>query len=120
MRLELPCLVYHPDLTPNLHDVFCFSARGVSPSELVNALLDAAQPGYEVGLPHPQFDCSHLMRRTTTGYQTRQICHGRFTDPWHDATRAEATAWLEPCAKSMIDHNTAEGYLYWVPGDAVA
>jgi hypothetical protein len=53
MRLELPCLVYHPDLTPSVHDVFCFSAQGVSAAELVDALLDVMQPGYEIGLPHP-------------------------------------------------------------------
>jgi hypothetical protein len=60
-----------------------------------------------------------MMRCTAVGYQTRRICHGSFTDPWHHATRNEATEWLAPCAKSMIDRNASEGYLYWVPEDAV-
>ncbi len=118
MRLPIPGLEYHPELTPNSKDTWCFSVTGVSHLELVDALLDALKPGYEVGLPHPQHDCSHMMRRTPAGYQVRRICHGHFTDPWRDATRAEATEWLLPCAISMIERDAAEGYLHWVPEDA--
>ena len=119
MRLNLACLVYHPERTPNLHDVWCFAAQGVGASDLVVTLLDAVVPGYEIGLPHPQHDCSHMMRRTAAGFQVRRICHGHFTDPWRDATRTEAAEWLRPCAKSMIERNAAEGYLYWVPAGVV-
>ncbi len=118
MRLSIPCLDYHQELTPDIQDTWCFSAGGVSHLELVDALLDALKPGYEVGLPHPEEGCSHRMRRTPAGYQVRRFCHGHFADPWRDATRAEATEWLLSCAKSMIERDAAEGYLHWIPADA--
>jgi hypothetical protein len=120
MRLTTRGIVYHPEQTPHLTDTFCFSVEGVEAQEFVHALLDDLVPGQEVSLPDPTADCGLYARRTASGYQTKRICHGSFTDPWHDATRQQVTAWLLPGAEYMISFNLAAGWLYWYPGDAVA
>jgi hypothetical protein len=120
MRLPTRGVVYHPEQTRSLTDTYCFSVEGVEASEFVDALLDDLVPGQEVGLPDPTADCSRRIRRTPSGYQTQRICHGSFTDPWHDATRQQAVAWLLPGAAYMIRLKVADGWLYWYPDDSVA
>jgi len=119
MRLSIPYLVYHPERIPNLTDTYCFSVKDVDVDGFVTALLDDIRPGHEVELPHPQYDCSNQVRRTSRGYQIKRICHGSFTDQWRDATQSEATSWLRPCAEYMISRHVVEGWLYWRQNNAV-
>ena len=120
MRLTTRGIVYHPEHTPNLTDRYCFSIEGVEAQEFVHALLDDLVPGQEVSLADPTADCGLYVRRTLSGYQTKRICHGSFTDPWHDATRLQAEAWLLPAAEYVISLRFAGGWLYWYPDDPVA
>ncbi len=117
MRLSTPGIVYHPERTRNVADRYCFSIEGVDARAFAESLLDELVPGQEVGLADPELDCSRRIRRAASGYQTQRICHGSFSDPWHDATRQRAVAWLLPAAQYMVRLKIADGWLYWEPDD---
>jgi hypothetical protein len=86
-----------------------FTVHGVPALEFVHGLLSALRVGEEVMLPDPQDDCGCYVRAVPGGWQTRLICHGRFGDPWHDANRRRAAAWLLPAAESMVANARIEG-----------
>lgn len=117
MRLSTPGIVYHPERTPSVPDRYCFSIEGVDAHRFTESLLDDLVPGQEVGLADPESDCSRRIRRSASGYQTQRICHGSFTDPWHDVTRQQAMTWLLPAAQYMVHLRIADGWLYWEPDD---
>lgn len=86
-----------------------FSIHGVPAHEFVHSLLSALSAGEEVMLPDPQDDCGRYVRAVPGGWQTKLICHGRFGDPWHDAGRSRALAWLLPAAEDMLANPGIEG-----------
>lgn len=79
-----------------------FTVRGVPAHEFVHSLLSALRAGEKVMLPDPADDCGRYVRGVPGGWQTQLICHGRFGDPWHDADREQAFAWLLPAAVPMV------------------
>lgn len=87
----------------------CFTIHGVTAHEFVHGLLSALAAGEEVMLPDAVDDCGRYVRAASGGWQTRLICHGRFGDPWHDADRRQAFAWLLRAAEYMIRNPTVQG-----------
>lgn len=80
-----------------------FTVHGVPALEFVHGLLSALREGEEVMLPDPHDDCGRYVRGVDgRRWQTQLICHGRFGDPWHDADRVRAAAWLLPAAECMV------------------
>lgn len=79
-----------------------FAIHGVPAHEFVHGLLSALGAGEEVMLPDPRDDCGRYVRAAGGRWQTRLVCHGRFGDPWHDADRRRAFAWLLPAAEAML------------------
>jgi hypothetical protein len=111
--LKTPGIAYHS--VPNVTNTWCFSIEDVDARDFVESLLDEIVAGQVVGLDDPVLDCSRQVRRVGAGYQTKRICHGSFTDPWHDATRQNARDWLLPAADSMIRNRAHGGWLFWSP-----
>jgi hypothetical protein len=105
----VPGIVIAP---PERHSgVLKFTILGVSAHEFVHGLLSALRAGEEVMLPDPDpgDDCGRYVRAVAGQWQTRRICHGRFGDPWHDADRRKASAWLLPAAEGMVGNPRIEG-----------
>lgn len=117
MRLSIPYLVYHPEQTPNLSNVWCFSVKGVEAKKLVEDLINEIIPGQEVALPHPTDDCSRMVRRTDSNLSIRLVCHGQLSNPWREATSEDVILWLEPCAARMVRLGAPEGWIYWTPNE---
>ena len=97
-----------------------FTIHGVPAHEFVHCLLTALGAGEEVMVPDPRDDCGRCVRAAAGGWQTRLICHGRFGDPWHDANRSQAFAWLLPAAEAMIADTRIEGTIAPRPEDGQA
>lgn len=86
-----------------------FTLHGVPAHEFVHGLLSALGEGEEVMLPDPHDDCGRYVRAVPGGWQTRLVCHGRFGDPWHDANRSQAFAWLLRAAECMVANPGIQG-----------
>lgn len=106
---HLPGIVLHK--REDAVDSLEFSVHGVPPLQFVEALLTALRPGEVVVLPDPDDDCGRYVRRAGSAWQTKRICHGRFMDPWHDATRAQAVAWLLLPADRMVNNRHCRGWI---------
>jgi len=103
----VPGIVIAP---PQRHaEILRFSIHGVSAHEFVHGLLSALRAGERVMLPDPSDDCGRYVRAVDGRWQTQLICHGRFDDPWHDADRGKAFAWLLPAAEAMVEDARIEG-----------
>jgi len=98
-------------------EILGFSIHGVSAHEFVHGLLTALKAGERVMLPDPGDDCGRYVRAVPGGWQTQLICHGRFGDPWHDADRDQAFAWLLPAAEAMVADPRIEGDISPRPED---
>ncbi len=108
---RVPGLVLNPPRDPDPNGGLTFTIHGVPALQFVEALLTELHAGEIVALPDPEDDCGRYVRRAGSAWQTKIICHGRFLDPWHDATRVQAVAWLLPAADHMVNHRHGEGWI---------
>ena len=108
---RVPGLVLNPPTDPDPLGSLTFTIHGVPALQFVEALLTELHAGEIVTLPDPEDDCGRYVRRAGSAWQTKIICHGRFMDPWHDATRAQAVAWLLPAAERMVNSRHGEGWI---------
>ncbi len=113
----VPGIVIAP---PQRHsDLLGFTIHGVPAHEFLHGLLSALGAGEEVMLPDPGDDCGRHVRAVAGGWQTQLICHGRFGDPWHDANRSQAFAWLLRAAEAMVADPRIEGTISPRPRNCV-
>jgi len=94
-----------------------FTVHGVPAHEFVHGLLSALGAGEEIMLPDPDDDCGRYVRAVPGAWQTRRVCHGRFGDPWHDANRRQAFAWLLRAAECMVANPRIQGSLAIADGE---
>ncbi|GIK26606.1 MAG: hypothetical protein BroJett006_28520 [Betaproteobacteria bacterium] len=113
-RLHIPGIAYSPGQESEDINGFRFGIREVTPHSFVTGVLNDLVRGQEVWLPDPDphRECSRVVRRSDSGYETRVVCHG-FNDPWRAVSRQDAEQWLAPAAEWLLATRRAEGWIHW-------